>query len=171
MCDYRFLIRIAKTLCVGLQTKGMFLAGDNQVPAEDRLVFFFFFPLMNNSWFRLMLFHGRCQITLSSRSIWMLWRQSFWTIQDVDGLRTWSCSPKRSCSTSTFMVRSTSHKAHKTYEHPQGPNQLILIRSNKSNGFAATVSSSRHKIKPGCCAVSSLKQRPVGTRHYFFFRF
>jgi hypothetical protein len=27
----RFLMRVAKNLCVGLQAKGMFLAGDNQV--------------------------------------------------------------------------------------------------------------------------------------------
>jgi len=31
LIHYRFLIRLAKNLCVGLQAKGMFLAGDNQV--------------------------------------------------------------------------------------------------------------------------------------------
>ncbi|ELR23790.1 group A glucokinaselike, putative, partial [Acanthamoeba castellanii str. Neff] len=31
LIHYRFLMRVAKNLCVGLQAKGMFLAGDNQV--------------------------------------------------------------------------------------------------------------------------------------------
>eukprot|EP01116_Phalansterium_solitarium_P023954 TRINITY_DN8633_c0_g1_i2.p2 TRINITY_DN8633_c0_g1~~TRINITY_DN8633_c0_g1_i2.p2 ORF type:complete len:376 (+),score=98.62 TRINITY_DN8633_c0_g1_i2:87-1214(+) len=34
---YRYLMRVAQTMCVGLQTKGVFLAGDNQV-ANDAFV-------------------------------------------------------------------------------------------------------------------------------------
>ncbi len=35
LLHYKYLMRNAQTLCVGLQAKGVFLAGDNQVPPKN----------------------------------------------------------------------------------------------------------------------------------------